>query len=262
MDQKIDFKCDGFLRAISSYTLMLLRDERGSRFLQTCILTQTGEENEFLYALITRNCADIAIHGNSFSILQHCIAHGTDLQKVRLVRELTRHVMRLAQHPFGNYVINYLLDQHDTRFKEDVVRALGGSVCALSTQKFSSLVVEKSICVAGHESRRLLIDEIIESLDSLLKDPYGNYCVQTALDYAEPSQKATLVERIRLTLPNVCSNRFFRRIKMKLYHELSSPPSSRPIAPPNPSFRTTNFATGTHGTPKLYSPYPGVVFPI
>ncbi|KAF8574020.1 ARM repeat-containing protein, partial [Ramaria rubella] len=194
MNQDTAFKSEKFLHDVSSYTLMLLKDERGSRFIQTCLGTQSDEQNEFIYTIITENCADIAIHKNTFSLLRHCIAHGTDLQRFRLVQELTRHVIQLVQHQFGNYIIQFLLDQNNIQFSEGIISRLAGNVRVLSTRKFSSLAIEKSICVAEEQSRRVLIDEVIESLDVLLMDPYGNYCVQqTALDYAEPTQRSALV---------------------------------------------------------------------
>ncbi|KAF8588989.1 ARM repeat-containing protein [Ramaria rubella] len=182
MGAKPDFKCEGFLRAVSSFVLTLLRDERGIHFIQTCIGTQTDEENEFIYSVITQNCSDIAIHKDSFGVLRHCITHGTNPQRLQLVWEIMCHALQLGQHPFRNYIIQYLLDQKDGCFRESIIGKLAGHVQAL----------KKSICVAEDQSRRGLIDKVIDSLDVLLTDPYGNYCVQTALDYAEPSQRAAV----------------------------------------------------------------------
>jgi hypothetical protein len=72
-----------------------------------------------------------------------------------------------------------------------VIRQFFGNVCALSVQKFSSNVIEKCIRVAEHNTRKLLIEELLNRsrLEKLLRDSFGNYCVQTALDYAEPSQR-------------------------------------------------------------------------
>lgn len=40
----------------------------------------------------------------------------------------------------------------------------------------------------------MLIEELLNRtrLEKLLRDSFGNYCVQTALDYAEPSQRAVV----------------------------------------------------------------------
>jgi len=56
-------------------------------------------------------------------------------------------------------------------------------------------------------------------LEKLLRDSYGNYCVQTALDYADASQRAMLVEGIRPVLPLIRNTPYGKRIQNKLQRE-------------------------------------------
>ena len=88
-------------------------------------------------------------------------------------------------------------------------------------QKFSSNVIEKCIRVAEHSTRKMLIEELLNRtrLEKLLRDSYGNYCVQTALDYAEPGQRALLVEGIRPVLPLIRNTPYGKRIQNKLQRE-------------------------------------------
>lgn len=67
----------------------------------------------------------------------------------------------------------------------------------------------------------MLIDELLNRtrLEKLLRDSFGNYCVQTALDYAEPSQRALLVEGIRPILPLIRNTPYGKRIQSKLQRE-------------------------------------------
>jgi hypothetical protein len=110
---------------------------------------------------------------------------------------------------------------NDNRFSDGVIRQFAGNVCALSVQKFSSNVIEKCIRVAEHSTRKMLIEELLNRsrLEKLLRDSYGNYCVQTALDYAEPTQRALLVEGIRPVLPLIRNTPYGKRIQNKLQRE-------------------------------------------
>ncbi|KAG6895519.1 hypothetical protein C0992_000863 [Termitomyces sp. T32_za158] len=171
--------------------------------------------------LSTRRQAKVATHRHGCCVLQRCIDHASDHQRVQLVTEITYHALTLVQDPYGNYVVQYILDLNDNRFSDAVIRQFIGNVCALSVQKFSSNVIEKCIRVAEHNTRKVLIDELLNRtrLEKLLRDSYGNYCVQTALDYAEPGQRALLVDGIRPILPLIRNTPYGKRIQNKLQRE-------------------------------------------
>ena len=96
--------------------------------------------------------------------------------------------------------MQYILDLNDNRFSDAVIRQFIGNVCALSVQKFSSNVIEKvfklivssrlyspndgkqCVRVAEHNTRKILIEELLNRtrLEKLLRDSYGNYCVQVS----------------------------------------------------------------------------------
>lgn len=111
-----------------------------------------------------------------------------------------------------------VLDLNDSRFITAIVNQFRNNVCALSAQKFSSNVVEKCIRVADLEGRKQLISELVDKsrLERMLRDSFANYVVQTALDYAEPSQRAELVAIIRPVLPLIRNTPYGKRIQTKM----------------------------------------------
>lgn len=56
---------------------------------------------------------------------------------------ITWHALPLVQDPFGNYVVQYVLDLGDINYTDTLVRCFLEHVCDLSVQKFSSNVIEK-----------------------------------------------------------------------------------------------------------------------
>jgi hypothetical protein len=66
----------------------------------------------------------------------------------------------------------------------------GHGLCNLHT-RFSSNVVEKCIRVADGEIRKVLVAEVLNRsrLEKLLRDSYGNYVIQTILDYCDIGQR-------------------------------------------------------------------------
>jgi hypothetical protein len=76
-------------------------------------------------------------------VLQRCIDHASQEQQAQLVNEIIKTSLVLVQDPFGNYVVQYVLDLGNPVFEDNLIRQFVGHVCELSVQKFSSNVIEK-----------------------------------------------------------------------------------------------------------------------
>ena len=57
---------------------------------------------------------------------------------------ITYHALPLVQDPFGNYVVQYVLDLGEVEYTDALVRRFLEHVSDLSVQKFSSNVIEKA----------------------------------------------------------------------------------------------------------------------
>ncbi|KAF7967041.1 hypothetical protein HWV62_36004 [Athelia sp. TMB] len=220
-DLRYNTQIHSIIVALSLHVVVLIKDLNGNHVIQKCLNKLAPEDNQFIYNAVAANCVEVATHRHGCCVLQRCIDHASDQQRIQLVNEITYNALTLVQDPYGNYVVQYILDLNDNRFSDAVIRQFTGNVCALSVQKFSSNVIEKCVRVAEHSTRKLLIEELLNRtrLEKLLRDSYGNYCVQTALDYAEPAQRALLVEGIRPVLPLIRNTPYGKRIQNKLQRE-------------------------------------------
>lgn len=50
------------------------------------------------------NCVEVATHRHGCCVLQRCIDHASDHQRIQLVNEITYNALTLVQDPYGNYV--------------------------------------------------------------------------------------------------------------------------------------------------------------
>lgn len=76
-------------------------------------------------------------------MLQRCIDFSAESQKKQLVNEIIRHALILVQDPYGNYVVQYVLELGDAHFSDQLIRQFIGHIGGLSVQKYSSNVMEK-----------------------------------------------------------------------------------------------------------------------
>ncbi len=151
--------------------------------------------------------------------MQRCIDHASGHQKAQLISQITANAFSLVQDPFGNYVLQYIVDLAEPAFTDPLCYSFQGSIPLLSKQKFSSNVMEKCLRGAQSSVTQVMIEEMLNAneLEKMLRDSFANYVVQTALDYADPDTKARLVDAIRPILPAVRSTPYGRRIHGRIF---------------------------------------------
>ncbi|ORX71983.1 hypothetical protein DL89DRAFT_291239 [Linderina pennispora] len=221
----------------------------------SCLNRLSKKDNQFIYDSVAANCNEV---GDASPRLLRSAA-----QKAQLVKEVIANALTLVQDPFGNYVVQYVLDLNNTEFSEPLIKKFIGHICGLSVQKFSSNVMEKCIRLASTSTRRALVAPILQrdKLDTLMRDSYGNYVVQTALDFADPQQRMEIIDAIRPLLPTIRHTPYGKRIYTKLQRDgfVSAVPSaagSRHASPTLGPSIASHSAAAIASMP-LYSPAAG-----
>ena len=64
---------------------------------------------QFIYNAVAAHCVEVATHRHGCCVLQRCVDHASDSQRVQLVTEITYNALTLVQDPYGNYVSNACL---------------------------------------------------------------------------------------------------------------------------------------------------------
>ena len=176
------------------------------------------DSHKFIFTAVGNSCVAVGTHRHGCCVLQRCIDHASGSQKAQLIGQITEHAFHLVQDPFGNYVLQYIVDLQESCFTDPLCYTFQGQIPQLSKQKFSSNVIEKCLRGADSNVTRVLIEEMLNlnELEKMLRDSYANYVVQTAMDYADPNTKTRLVNAIRPILPAVRQTPHGRRIQSKI----------------------------------------------
>ena len=222
------------IHALRFRVVELIQDLNGNHVIQKCLNKLSPLDAQFIFDAVGQHCVDVGTHRHGCCVLQRCIDHASGEQKAWLIRQISNNAYNLVQDPFGNYVIQYILDLNEPVFTEPLVGMFAGRVGQLSKQKFSSNVIEKCIRCAQDPTKDMLIEEMLQpsELDRLLRDSFANYVIQTALDYANPPMKTRLIDAIRPHLPAIRTTPYGRRIQAKIQgNEGRSGPSSGQITP-------------------------------
>ncbi|KAJ2811606.1 hypothetical protein H4S07_001959, partial [Coemansia furcata] len=245
---------DLVISALRGGVVLLIRDLNGNHVIQKCLSRLSSKNNQFIYDSVASSCCDVATHRHGCCVFQRCIDFAAENQKSQLVDVIISQALQLVQDPFGNYVVQYVLDLNVSAFSEPLIRKFVDHICGLSVQKFSSNVMEKCIRIASPATRKMLVTPLLqrEKLDMLMRDSYGNYVVQTALDYADQYQRLDIIEAIIPLLPLIRHTPYGKRIYIKLQRDgfVSAVPSAAGSRHASPTLGPSH---GSHSTTAISS---------
>lgn len=246
--------------ALHDRVVELIQDLNGNHVIQKCLNRLTPDDAQFIFDAVGANCVVVGTHRHGCCVLQRCIDHASGHQKAQLISQITANAFSLVQDPFGNYVLQYIVDLGESAFTDPLCYSFQGSIPLLSKQKFSSNVIEKCLRGAQPTVSRMMIEEMLNGneLEKMLRDSFANYVIQTALDYADPDTRAKLVDTIRPILPSIRQTPYGRRLQSKI--TASDGPGRRsgmgtPIDPTNPG--QISMARQSSGGANGYSSYNG-----
>ncbi|XP_002961917.2 pumilio homolog 12 [Selaginella moellendorffii] len=193
--------------------VILIKDLNGNHVVQRCLQRLGNEENQFIFDAAAQHCVEVGTHRHGCCVLQRCVDFSKGVQKERLVGEIAANALVLSQDQYGNYVVQYILDEAPW-IAPEVMAQLEGHHAHLAMQKFSSNVVEKCLKQGADDKRARIIHELTKSafLGQLLQDPFANYVIQCALTVTKGALHASLVEAIRPHLPALRSSPYGKRI--------------------------------------------------
>ncbi|XVF39506.1 hypothetical protein PTKIN_Ptkin01aG0040100 [Pterospermum kingtungense] len=168
--------------ALKPGILDLIKDLNGNHVLQRCLEWLDNEDNKIIFDAAAKFCVDIATHRHGCCVLQRCIAHSNGQHRDKLITQICKNGLLLAQDPFGNYVVQYIIELKVPSAVGNLLSQFKGHYVHLSMQKFSSHVVEKCLKHFA-ESRSQIVRELISVVhfEQLLQDPFANYVIQSAL---------------------------------------------------------------------------------
>ncbi|XP_021912289.1 pumilio homolog 12-like [Carica papaya] len=175
-------------------------EEHGSRAVQKMIKhLEEPEQKRLLVSVLKPITLQLSKEngGHAYHVILQCMEQFlpeetecmpyTTLQiRERIVAVIMANALPLSDHPFGNYVVQYVVKMRIPYANANIIAKLRGHFVSLCMNKYASNVVEKCIDPndVGDENSRRVMTEIFETSDFIrvLQDPYGNYVMQAALN--------------------------------------------------------------------------------
>lgn len=220
-------------RLLKSHIFRLAVHENGNHTVQRCLEKlpapemdgECGEDegNQFVYESLAERSVEVSMTKHGALVMNKALDFATPRQRALLASHLVNHSVKLAEDPYGNYVIQHIMkergDQHFP-YHQFIIQNFIGKVVHLAQQKSASNVIETCLDVAPAGLRNAIINELFANTDriaSLIQHDYANYVVQKALRVLQKSDFKRFQEvckEIKPILGNICSKNMQGR---KLY---------------------------------------------
>lgn len=207
---------------LATDVVLLTTDPCGAHVVQRVLQCLDPPMRQFLYDGICRDLVRICNDRLGCCTVQKCLQHASTEQAMQVAIAALQNVRDLAPDPFGNYVLQFILEspRRTTEISDGIARALfdASHVVPFARDKFASNVLEKALrsCTRG------CVADIIETLvapdflETLVSDPYGNYVVQSALNVAPVQLLPPFIAALQGLLPAIRQQPFSRKLEAKL----------------------------------------------
>jgi len=165
-------------------------------------------------------CVQIACHKHGCCIMQKCIDASTPAQKKALTHEIAINTLTFVKNPFGNYVVQFVLNLKISSINVIISRQLMSDIILLSKQKFSSNVIEKCLEHNSVEMNQEMVQHVMNEKAhyfNMLSDQYGNYVIQKCLQVAHEPQLSLFINDLKSDVLNLSKSSDFG---FKIYQRL------------------------------------------
>ncbi|OMJ84094.1 hypothetical protein SteCoe_14846 [Stentor coeruleus] len=220
------------LNALKGSLVSIAYHPRGTHALQNLIAMTNLKEEENIYReeykqkIISMSKDVNASHvvqkllmniSNKYFVIREMIGHVKELavdkfgvcvlkkccNDPQIMSEVVGDVLLLMQHPYGNYVVQCILDIWKEEVAYDFSSAIQGRVTQLCLQKYSSNVIEKALKI--EYIRDCIVKELLNEnkIKDLIGNQYGCYVLRTLASVCPSKDRASVLESINKSLANL-----------------------------------------------------------
>eukprot|EP01017_Pseudomicrothorax_dubius_P044422 TRINITY_DN7503_c0_g1_i11.p1 TRINITY_DN7503_c0_g1~~TRINITY_DN7503_c0_g1_i11.p1 ORF type:complete len:221 (+),score=51.06 TRINITY_DN7503_c0_g1_i11:42-704(+) len=172
------------------------KDQNGNHVIQKIFETVGIEELDFIIKDVEAELDDLAADPCGCRVIQKILEHSKpDSPKLSMIyHKLMFSIKDLCVSPFGNYIIQHILDKGPQTERETLLNYIRDNFVALSMNKFASNVTEKSMIHGTIEFKKEVLQVIVKPPESnrepiplfhLIKNEFGNYVVQRLIQHGD-----------------------------------------------------------------------------
>ncbi|EPR79006.1 Pumilio protein [Spraguea lophii 42_110] len=212
--QKI-LECSGseemVLEEIKDKLLVLIEDQNGNHVVQKCV--EKIKDKKYFIEYFQNHSVNMSMHKYGCRVIQRLLI---DNHQDVMVKNIIDNTSLLAENQYGNYVLQFILDNGNEVNKKRIINKILPKVYEYSKHKFASNVVEKCVVQADNEERIKMVDRLNgDNIFDMSTDKFANYVVQRLIDLAENRKK--IINNLKPHVAELKKCVYSKHITTKLY---------------------------------------------
>ncbi|MED6162898.1 hypothetical protein PIB30_074777 [Stylosanthes scabra] len=187
------------ISALTPSVVTLSTHMNGLHVVDHCVKHFSSEHTKYMLKIVAANIFKIATDKSGCCVIQQFVDHSEGDSKDQLMAGIIVNAPLLAQHCYGNYVVQHLVSLKIARVTKSLMKHLEGKFVSISCNKYGSNVVEKFFQDSGDCHSRTIILEILRfpNLPMLLVDPYANFVISSAVIVSQGGTREELLKVIK-----------------------------------------------------------------
>ena len=209
------------LQRIKGNELEMIYDKNATYVVQKMVLKFPDFYRKELNNLILQNFPKLCLDVNGICLIKNFIRTNTiesELEKMKMI--ITNNFLLLAQSPYGNYAIQFLMEKLPKNELNEIFGVLTDNIFKLSVQQYSSNVVEKSFEKMNDFHRLKIFDKLffLGKFIFILKNKFGKFVIRKAVNYmSNELKKKVEFELINNINKGIYNHKDKNRVKKFLY---------------------------------------------
>ena len=205
-----------FLNSIKNYEMEMAFNKNATHVLQKLVLLFPDIHRLYLNEIILNNFISLCLDSNGICLIKIFIKTNTIINnKIRINEKIKNNLVLLAESPFGNYGVQFLMELWNENDLKDIIEKISENIQELSLQQFSSNVIEKAIEIFSKEHKEKMIRKLCfenNFIIRLINSKFGKFVLNKAIKY----MSLEMIKEFELYLNNGINNIIKNRDKNKI----------------------------------------------
>ncbi|KAL6907979.1 hypothetical protein ACP4OV_002149 [Aristida adscensionis] len=207
LDQKVVMAAE-----ITPKVLVCSRDQNSNHVVQKCMECVPPQRIQNMFRAFVGKAKSLSMHACACRVVQKVLSHCENPEIFHaMVSEIMEFVHKLSSDPYGNYVVQHVVEQGGPYLRSVMVQKFQGRVVRMSYHKYASNVIEKCQSLGSYQDQQFITTEILDAgggnrydhLVDMMTDPCANYVVQKMMGSAEEWQLQLITDIAVDNLPRL-----------------------------------------------------------